>query len=126
MKRKDLLLAGAALLAALLLFLAGALLSRGEAAYVVVTVDGREALRAPLSVDERYEFKQEDGSVNVLEVSGGAARMVEANCRDGLCIRQGATRSAAKSIVCLPHKLVVRLESGGEAAQGGDDLDVVI
>lgn len=125
MKKKDAALVAALLLCALALYGGGRLLAgKEEAASVVVTIDGKQALRAPLSVEDRYVFEQEDGSVNVLEVSGGAARMVEANCRDGLCMRQGETRSAAKTIVCLPHKLVVRLE-GGEAPQDGA-LDVII
>ena len=51
--------------------------------------------------------------------------MKEANCRDGLCIHQGKMKNAAKTIVCLPHKLVVRLE-GDSAPDGQDDLDVII
>lgn len=125
MKKRDILLIGLALLAALALWLFGRFASPGgQATTVVVTIDGEEALRAPLAVAQTYTFSQEDGSVNVLEVSGGAARMLEANCRDGLCVRQGETRSAAKAIVCLPHSLVVRLENGGVPDENG--LDAVI
>ena len=124
MKKKDIAVVAAALAAALALWL----LSRasfGEAPKtVVVTVNGEERLRAPLSVEETYEIRQDDGALNVLRVSGGAARMIEANCRDGLCVAQGETRSRAKSIVCLPHGVVVRLEGGGGAPDDG--LDVII
>lgn len=51
--------------------------------------------------------------------------MKEANCRDGLCIAQGKMKNAAKTIVCLPHKLVVQLE-GDSAADEQDELDVII
>ena len=51
--------------------------------------------------------------------------MKEANCRDGLCIRQGQMKNAAKTIVCLPHKLVVSL-TGDSAPDKQDDLDVII
>ncbi len=124
MKRRDMPLIGAALLLAAGLFALSRLTLGAPPAQVVARIGGREALRVPLGVDGRYELRQEDGSLNVLVVEDGAARIVEANCRDGLCVRQGATRSAAKAIVCLPHELVVRLE--GARAADEDDLDVVL
>ena len=124
MKKKDILIIIGALAAALALYALSQLQLGEPATTVVVTVDGREELRVPLAVNNTYEIAQADGSVNVLEVSGGAVRMIEANCRDGLCIRQGAMRNAAKTIVCLPHSLVVRLEGSG--AQADDGLDVII
>ncbi len=125
MKRRDLLLIACALLIAGALFGLSRLRAKEPVSTVVVTIDGKEALRVPLSEDGVYTFEQDDGSRNVLEVSGGAARMIEANCRDRLCVQQGATSSAAKTIVCLPHKLVVTLETDG-AQTPTDDLDVVI
>ena len=68
---------------------------------------------------------QEDGSRNVIAVKDGAVFMQEANCRDGLCIRQGKMRNGAKTIVCLPHKIVVQLT--GDAPQSDNsDLDIII
>ena len=91
----------------------------------MVTVEGREVLRRPLAMSDTYEIRQDDGAVNVITVENGAVYMKEANCRDGLCIHQGKMKNAAKTIVCLPHKLVVRLE-GDSAPDGQDDLDVII
>ena len=124
MKKKDILIIICALAAALALYALSQLQLGEPATTVIVTVDGREELRVPLALNDTYEIAQQDGSVNVLEVSDKAVRMVEANCRDGLCISQGAMRTAAKTIVCLPHNLVVRLEGG--APQDDDGLDVII
>lgn len=124
MKKKDIILIICALALAAGLYALSQITLGAPATAVVVLVDGREALRKPLSVDGRYEIAQEDGSLNILEVSGGAVRMVEANCRDGLCISQGVMRSAAKTIVCLPHNLIVRLE--GDGAKDDDGLDVIL
>ena len=96
-----------------------------KASNVVVTVDGSEVLRRPLAMEDSYVVEQADGSRNVIRVEGGAVYMQEANCRDGLCIRQGRMKNAAKTIVCLPHKLVVRLE-GDTQPVGGDELDVIV
>lgn len=124
MKKKDILLIALALGVAGLLY-AVSLISGGEAATtVVVTVDGQEVLRRPLALEDSYEIRQDDGSVNVIAVEDGAVYMQEANCRDGLCVAQGKMRNAAKTIVCLPHKLVVSLT--GDAPQDDGDLDVII
>ena len=125
MKKKDMILIAAALALAALLYAVSQLSLGAEASAVVVTVDGQERLRRPLAVEDSYEIRQPDGSVNVIAVEGGAVYMKEANCRDGLCIRQGKMKNGAKTIVCLPHKLVVRI-TGDAIDTEHDDLDVII
>ena len=125
MKRKDIIIIALALLAALALYLVSQVSLGAEASVVVVTVDGEEVLRKPLAMENRYEIAQEDGSLNVIRVEDGAVFMEEANCRDGLCIRQGKMRNGAKTIVCLPHKVVVQLK-GDAPAGDNSDLDVII
>ncbi|MCI7705077.1 MAG: NusG domain II-containing protein [Clostridiales bacterium] len=125
MKKKDIIIIALALLAALALYLVSQVLLGAEASVVVVTVDGEEVLRKPLAMENRYEIAQDDGSLNVIRVEDGAVFMEEANCRDGLCIRQGKMRNGAKTIVCLPHKVVVQLK-GDAPAGDNSDLDVII
>lgn len=125
MKKKDIIIILLALLLAGALYVVSQVSLGSEASVVVVTVDGEERLRRPLVMEGRYEVRQEDGSSNVLAIEDGAVWMEEANCRDGLCIRQGKMKNGAKTIVCLPNKVVVRLE--GDAPQSDhDDLDVII
>ena len=125
MKKKDIIIIALALLAALALYLVSQVSLGAEASVVVVTVDGEEVLRKPLAMENRYEIAQDDGSLNVIRVEDGAVFMEEANCRDGLCIRQGKMRNGAKTIVCLPHKVVVQLK-GDAPAGDNSDLDVII
>ena len=128
MKKKDLILVGAALLVALVLYAISQVTLGTQAAQVVVTVGGEEVLRRPLAMSDTYEIAQEDGDVNIIRVENGAVFMLEANCRDGLCIRQGKMKNAAKTIVCLPHELVVRLDGEAMADSSGemDDLDIIL
>ena len=125
MKKKDIVIIAAALLLACGLYLVSQVSLGAKASVVVVTVDGQERLRRPLAMEDSYEIRQQDGSLNVIAVEGGAVYMKEANCRDGLCIRQGKMKNGAKTIVCLPHKVVVRLEGDAPATEH-DDLDVII
>ena len=127
MKKKDLILIGAALLLALALYAVSQLTLGTQAAQVVVTIGGKEVLRKPLVVSDTYEIRQENGDVNIIAVENGAVFMQEANCRDGLCIRQGKMKNAAKTIVCLPHEVVVRLEGEALSAEPEDeDLDIIL
>ena len=42
------------------------------------------------------------------------AAVAEANCGDHTCIRTGQISREGEAIVCLPHRLVVRIEGGDE------------
>ena len=123
--KKDIVLIAAALLIALALYLVSQMGAGAEVTTVVATYDGEEVLRRPLAMNGTYEIKGADGAVNIICVENGAVYMKEANCRDGLCIRQGKMRNGAKTIVCLPHKVVVQL-TGDAPADDNSDLDIII
>ena len=125
MKKKDIIMIAAMLLAALALYLVSQISLGTEASTIVVTLDGKEVLRRPLAVENTYDIAQDDGSLNVIAVENGAVYMKEANCRDGLCIRQGKMKNGAKTIVCLPHKIVVQL-TGDAPVSDNSDLDIII
>ena len=125
MKKKDLIIIAVALVCALALYLVSQVSMSGEASTIVVTIDGKEVLRRPLAMENTYDIAQDDGSLNVIAVEDGAVYMKEANCRDGLCIRQGKMKNGAKTIVCLPHKVVVQL-TGDAPVSDNSDLDIII
>ena len=107
----DLLLAMAVLLAAAVLYF---FLRPGEAgAWAVVTVDGLEAARYTLSEDRTVMLGEE--GYNVLQIFGGQAAVIDANCGDHTCVNTGPVWREGETIVCLPHKLMVTIE-GGEAS----------
>jgi len=58
---------------------------------------------------------------NVVEISGGAVSVTEASCKNQVCVKHGAINRTGESIVCLPNRLVVRIESGGSGEGGGYD-----
>ena len=116
--KNDILLIAALLLAALLAW--GVLrLTREKGGEAVVTVDGARAATVPLTVDATLSIGAGRGFSNVVEVSGGRVRVVDADCPDRLCVRQGWISYDGESIVCLPHKLVVTVRGTG------GDLDAV-
>ena len=124
--KKDILIIALALLAALALYLVAQMGTSEPVSTVVVTVDGEEVMRRPLGMNATYKVPREDGALNVICVENGEVFMKEANCRDGLCIRQGQIKNAAKTIVCLPNKVTVRLVGESSQAMPDSDIDVII
>ena len=55
---------------------------------------------------------------NVLEVGPGYVRMDEADCPHKTCTHMGRRTSDGIPIVCLPHRLVVRVRSADVTADG--------
>ena len=110
-KRKmDLLLAAGILLLAGILY--WVLRPGGTGAWAVVSIDGQETARYSLLEDRTVKLG--DDAYNILQISHGTAAVIEANCGDHTCVRTGEISREGESIVCLPHRLIVRIE-GGEA-----------
>lgn len=82
----------------------------GEA---VVLRDGQEILRLPLSEDAEQVVTEGEGS-NTVVIQDGAVSVTQANCPDRVCVHTGEIRYEGQTIVCLPHKLVVKIEGGEE------------
>lgn len=134
---------------AVVLLAAGSLLALGRlsggsgdgALTAVVIIDGREADRFSPS-DLLTGTRTYTGGGITLEVCAalvGEAQILDAlppsdaamglrvsrsDCPTQDCVRTGVITRSGQSIVCLPARIIIRLE-GGAAADGGD-LDAII
>ncbi len=61
-----------------------------------------------LSEDQVIEI---NGGTNILEIKNGNANMTEADCPDKLCVHQKAVSKNGESIICLPNKVVVTVDT---------------
>ena len=59
---------------------------------------------------------------NVVVISGGTVSVTEASCKNQVCVKHGAISRSGESIVCLPNRLVVRIENGSEEGGGYDSV----
>ncbi len=87
---------------------------------VIVEVDGQlyakynfNNITSPKSIEinTRYGY-------NKVEIDKNRARIVESTCPDQLCVQQGWIQKANEMIVCLPHRLVVKI-TGEDAGVDG-------
>ena len=107
--------------AAALILLAVVMLGRPsmppvEEDMVIITVDGKEYARVPLSAPRTVTVDQGNGCVNVVEVSDHGAVMHSSTCDNQLCVRMGevtvdnwAFRPNQQFIICLPNRVSIEL-----------------
>ncbi len=98
-----------------------------EAGTVVIERDGKEIARFPLREDRTVRLPETAAEgYNVLEIAGGRVRVAEADCPEQICVQQGWISRFGEQIVCLPHRLVIRLagkDSGEMDAVAAADAD---
>ena len=89
-----------------------------------VVQDGRVLRTIDLDrVTEAHTFTVEcpEGGCNTVLVRPGAICVQEADCPDRICVEQGWLADRASPIVCIPHRLVIRLQGetqGPDAVSG--------
>ena len=111
MKKNDLLLILGIVILAGGVFLWNNLVKGEAGGSAVVYIDGEASATYDLNKDGEYEIHTEHGQ-NLLMIKEGKADMTEADCPDGLCVKQHAVYKTGETIVCLPHKVVIEIEGG--------------
>ncbi len=87
-----------------------------EGILAVVERNGKTIGCYSLDSGQRLVFEEKGYGRNVLVIQEGKAYMEEADCPDKLCVRQKPVKKNGESIICLPHKLVIRV-IGGETGE---------
>ncbi|MGM9605101.1 MAG: NusG domain II-containing protein [Faecousia sp.] len=103
------------ILLALLLFAGTALWLHGRSASGMaanIYQDGvciRSIDLSQVTAAETYTVESDAGT-NVILIEPGRICILEADCPDQVCVHAGWLTDSAAPIVCLPHRLVIRLE----------------
>lgn len=117
--RDGFLLLGLGLLAGALFLVLG---SRPQAAAAVVERDGEILYRQELPGLEapiELEFQGAQGHRATVRISPEGGCFLASTCPDQTCVRTGAITRAGEAAICLPARLVLRLEG----AAGGTDAE---
>lgn len=77
---------------------------------VEVYVDNQLKHTYDLETDGEYEIG-DNSNKNIIVVKDKQVYMKEADCPDKICVRQGKISNNKETIICLPHKLVVKVVS---------------
>ena len=85
----------------------------------MVIKDGVETSRYPLSENRKIKitYGEDEEKFNLLIIENGAAYIESASCPDGICVSHKPIKLNGETIICLPNKLVIKIESEkGEAS----------
>ena len=118
LRKQDFLLIGGILLLALVLFLYFFFTGRQNAGRVQVQIGEEIFAEYPLSEDREVPLTGWNGGENLLIIRGGEAWIEEADCPDRLCVKQGKISRKGQMILCLPHRIIVKVISGEEETDG--------
>ena len=109
-----------------------ALVSLGGAAFyflrapgdtVTITVDKKLYGTYSLHTDTIVDIRGANGEEahNRLVIRDGVAYVEEANCPDGICAAHKPISREGESIVCLPHRVVITVQT----ARGENEPDII-
>lgn len=117
-KKKDIIL----IVIVLTVALAGLLffyLTQKSGDTVVVTIDGVIYKEYSLNKDIEVDLPGVNGGANHLVIKDGYADMTDANCPDKICVDSRKISKTGESIICLPNKVVVKIEGNTSSEVDG-------
>lgn len=107
--KKDIILISIILLLAIaLLFIYKINTTKGNS--VEVSIDGKIVYTLPLSENITKTISSKLGE-NILIIDNGYVKIIEADCPDKLCINQKSISNVGETIICLPHKLIIKIKN---------------
>ena len=93
----------------------------GDRIFAIIEVDGKIYQRVSLGENgPKLEIKVLE---NTVEIDRNRVRMSYADCPDKDCVRQGWISRPGQMIVCLPNRLIIKIESDKLLQE--EDVDAV-
>lgn len=59
---------------------------------------------------KQLTIKYSKSHYNLIEMENGKIRIKDADCPDKICVKTGWISEPGQSIICLPHKLIIKIE----------------
>lgn len=87
----------------------------GKGKYVKVYVNNKLTKTFDLNKDREYFIETKVG-YNLLIIKNNKVRILDADCPNKICVNKGYISKNEESIICLPHHVVVTVESDEEKA----------
>lgn len=61
--------------------------------------------------EQSFTVNSADGGYNIITVKDGSISVTDADCPDRICVMAAPISDGIQPIVCMPHKLVIRIET---------------
>ncbi|MDM8533411.1 NusG domain II-containing protein [Clostridiaceae bacterium HSG29] len=84
--------------------------------YLIVKVDNEIFVKRDLPVEkkETIPIKTKYG-YNLIEIDKDVVRIIEADCHNQICVKDGSIKNVGEVLVCLPHKLIVEIKGKSDS-----------
>jgi len=76
----------------------------------IVKVDNHQVKKLSLAKDQKWRY-QKNGKINIVQVKNHKIRVIDANCKDQVCVKEGWKSKSGDTIVCLPHKFLIEIKN---------------
>lgn len=73
----------------------------------------------PVASEKRLPISTTHGN-NTIVVNGNEIKILDADCKDELCIKQGSISKVGKTLICLLNELIIEIK--GDEYDSSDDL----
>lgn len=110
MNKSDLKLIGILIIFFILIFIGFKIFEKKGSKQAIVYYEDKIVLRIDLDINSKYEVDGYNGKVK-LEVKDGKIRVLEENSPIHLCSKQGYISKSYETIVCLPNKITIKIDS---------------
>lgn len=120
MKKKDVFLILIVVFLAGVGLLANKIIQSGAGEKVEIYVDNKLYESCPIDEDKVVKIDR-DGHENIIKIHDHGVEMTEANCPDHVCVKTGFITKPEESIVCMPHKVSVKIVGSDDG-----DQDVIV
>ena len=87
-----------------------------------VIVPSPQEKSAAILPDDSRPASEQFTHYNVVTISGGKVSVSEASCKNQVCVHHAGISQGGESIVCLPNRLVVRIDPGSGKGGGYDSV----
>lgn len=91
--------------------------------YAEITLNGKFYKKIILSEhvgEDTLDIKSDYG-YNVIDIQDQSIKIIDADCKDQICVKSGFISKPGESLVCLPHKLMVEIKSNNSQ----DNADII-
>ncbi|NLI59899.1 MAG: NusG domain II-containing protein [Clostridiales bacterium] len=99
---------------------------QGDEVLVQIELNGRALESIKMRQNWAEDFREirvdtGQGGYNTIRISSEGVDIVDANCPDKLCVHSPTIKVPGQSIVCIPHKLMVRIIGNSQVDNAVDD-----
>lgn len=90
--------------------------------YIAVDIDNKKDITISDNELDKKEIEQYMLECdNIIRIYKGKVSVIEANCRDKICVKHKQIEYKGENIICLPHNLIVTVDSDEE-----NDVDEIV